>query len=114
MLLTKKFEFDAAHRLNEDLGVKENRLHGHRYVLEITVKGPVKDGIIMSVADIKRHVQKDILDKLDHTMLNDIIDNPTLENVAIWIWKELRDRLPLLYEIKLSETPNNFVTYRGD
>jgi len=114
MLLTKKFEFDAAHKLDKKLGEKEARIHGHRYVLEITVKGPVSDGITMSVEDIKECVQKNVTDKLDHTMLNDIIDNPTLENIVIWVWKELKDRLPLLYEIKLSETPNNFVTYRGD
>ena len=68
----------------------------------------------MSVVDIKEYVQKNVIDKLDHNMLNDIIDNPTLENISIWIWEELRDRLPLLYEIKVSETPNHFVTYMGD
>ena len=114
MLVTRKFEFDSAHTLSKDLGPKENRVHGHRYVLEVTIRGSVKSGVVMNIADIKETVKNEILSVLDHNYLNEVIENPTMENISLWIWKKLKDKLNGLYELKLFETPNNYVTYRGE
>ena len=113
MLVTRKFEFDASHQL-EKLGGKEKNLHGHRYVLEITVSGRVKDGVVIDIAEIKEIVKNEIIEKFDHNHLNNIVDNPTMENITLRIWNILKEKLKSLYEIKLYETPNNYVTYRGD
>jgi 6-pyruvoyltetrahydropterin/6-carboxytetrahydropterin synthase len=50
---------------------------------------------------------------LDHSYLNEMIDNPSAENIAIWIWQRLKQDLPL-HEIRVFETTTSFVTYRGE
>ena len=113
MLLTKEFTFDAAHKLDWYQG-KCKDLHGHMYRLHVTVTGEVdKNGIIIDFADLKKIVNEKALDFLDHKNLNDVMDNPTAENIAIWIWDKLKDDLSL-HEVKLWETPTSFVTYRGE
>lgn len=113
--LTKKFSFDAAHFLPDYKG-KCRQLHGHTYFLEITVGGKVnaRTGMIIDFVDLKRVVSREILDKIDHTQLNDIIANPTAENTAIWIWERLVGKLSSLKidlcRIRLWETPTSYVT----
>jgi 6-pyruvoyltetrahydropterin/6-carboxytetrahydropterin synthase len=112
MIITRRFEFDSGHKL-KDMGGKEKNLHGHRYFLEVSVKGEVKDGIVFDISEIKRIVNEDVVSKLDHNYLNDLIENPTMENIVIWIWGRLNGKMDL-FEVKLWETPNNSVTYRGE
>ena len=112
MLLTKEFAFDAAHKLLNYKGPC-GRLHGHTYRLRVTISGAVqKNGMVMDFADLKKIVTERVLAKLDHTYLNRVIKQPTAENIVSWIWHQVEKYLPL-YEIKLWETPNSFVTYRG-
>lgn len=61
-----------------------------------------------------------MISKVDHTNLNLDVDFlkgkiPTAENIAIGIWNQLVDKLPSgkLYSIKLYETENNYVEYKG-
>ena len=87
MLLTvsKTFRFEAAHKLIGYDGDCAN-LHGHSYVLEIQVKGVVDEqGFVMDFKELKHFVQTKVIDLLDHVYLNDIIKNPTAENIVIWI-----------------------------
>ena len=63
--------------------------------------------------DLKRIVRAEVVDVLDHTYVNDLIDNPTAEVMAVWIWNRLHDALPGLVEIELHETANCSVVYRG-
>ncbi len=53
---------------------------------------------------------------LDHRVLNDIagLENPTSEHVALWIWRALRESLPQLRAIEVSETGGFRVVYRGE
>ena len=113
MLVTRRFEFDSAHQLGKEFG-KCSNLHGHRYVLEVTVKGDVVNGIVIDISEIKKIVNELIIEKLDHNTINNVIENPTAENMALWIWKQLKQKLNKLYEVKLYETPNNYVIYRGE
>lgn len=113
MLLTRRFEFDASHQLSESFGKCRN-LHGHRYTLEVTVQGEVKEGMVMDIAKLKKIANKYVVDKLDHRHINDFMELPTVENIGIWIWNQLKSKIDRLYEVKLYETPNNYVTYRGD
>jgi len=113
MLLTKEFTFDAAHKLEWHSGPCKN-LHGHTYKLHVTVQGDLdENGMVIDFGDLQKTVEEKVLDKLDHSDLNLVISNPTAENIAVWIWKQLKDDLSL-HEIKLWETPTSFVTYNGD
>lgn len=112
MLIAKEFTFDAAHRLLNYDGPCAN-LHGHTYKLQIVLFGPVqKNGMVIDFVDLKKIVTEKVISKLDHKFINKIIKQSTAENIAIWIWKQLEKNLPL-YEIRLWETPTNFVAYRG-
>ena len=68
----------------------------------------------MDYADITKAF-KPIWEKLDHYYLNEIpgLENPTSENLAIWIWGKLKSRLPLLTEIVVAETCTARCVYRG-
>ena len=113
MYLTKRFSFEAAHNLLNYSGKCKN-LHGHSYALEVTVIGePEHNGMIMDFYDVKKIVEERVIDKLDHTYLNDIIEQSTAERITLWIWNALYKELPSLYEIKLFETEDSCVTYRS-
>ena len=74
--------------------------------------GPVlHGGFVMDFADVKVAV-KPIIERLDHHCLNDIIDNPTVENQLVFLWEQLK-LLPGLYELILRETSTNSARYRG-
>lgn len=118
MELHKEFSFEAAHHLpNVPDGHKCRRLHGHSFRVSLHVEGPVDPalGWVVDFADIKRAFGP-LLDELDHHYLNEIdgLDNPTSENVAIWIWDRVKPELPLLSQVRVSETCNSGCTYRGD
>lgn len=113
MFITKEFTIDSAHQLDWHQEKCKN-LHGHTYKLAVTLRGGLnKNGVVIDFREIKSIVQTQVIDKLDHRFLNDIIKNPTAENIAIWIWQRLKPHLNL-YEIKLYETPDSQVAYRGD
>jgi 6-pyruvoyltetrahydropterin/6-carboxytetrahydropterin synthase len=117
MLLTKEFKFDAAHYLTKYHGKCEN-LHGHTYKLQVTIEGkPDHEDMIMDFVELKKFVNEKVIDKLDHSSLNDTFENPSVEVMVVWIWDQLKD-LPKpdvkLHEIKLWETETSFVTYAGN
>lgn len=139
MFVTKEFQFHSAHFLTKYHG-KCERLHGHSYKLVVTVDGPVNEnGMVIDFVILKRIVERHVLEKLDHSNLNDVIKNPSAERVVQWIWKKLEnlpkllkgeigdpnlsiDRLKSvivpkmlrLYELQLWETESSYVTYRGE
>lgn len=111
MLVSKEFEFDAAHKLTNYQGKCES-LHGHRWKVHITVEAPVgKDGLAFDFVKLKQIVEEKVINKLDHTYLNDLFPQPSTENIAIWIWNNLAS-LPLR-EVKVWESPTSWVTYQG-
>jgi len=113
MLLTKEFTFDSAHYLPAYNG-KCEKMHGHTYKMQVTLTGEVKDdGLIYDFTLLKKLVDEKTINKLDHSILNDTIKNPSAENIAIWVWEELKNDIDL-YEIKVWETPTSFVTYLGE
>ena len=73
MFVLKEFEFDAAHYLPEYNG-KCERLHGHTYKLVVKVEGtPDKEGMVIDFIRLKNIVKEEVLSKLDHACLNDIL-----------------------------------------
>lgn len=116
--VTKEFTFDSAHFLTEYHG-KCERLHGHTYRLQVTVEGTLNaEGMILDFIVLKNVVKEKVLNKLDHTNLNDLFKQPSTENIILWIWNEIKDDLKgpnyKLYELKLWETPTSFATYREE
>ena len=117
MELRKTFQFEAAHLLPRlPKSHKCRRLHGHSFKVEIVVAGECdpKLGWVMDYADITQAF-KPIWQRLDHYYLNEIpgLENPTSENIAAWIWKKLKPKLPLLTEVVVAETCTAQCVYRG-
>ena len=118
MLLSKDFTFDAAHNLIHYHG-KCERLHGHTYRLRVTLEGqPDAEGMIMDFIELKQIVRERVLSRLDHAYLNDILPQPSAENIAVWIWNELAENVARencrLYEVSVWETASSCVTVRKD
>ncbi|MSU85195.1 MAG: 6-carboxytetrahydropterin synthase QueD [Pedosphaera sp.] len=117
MELRKTFQIEAAHRLpNVPTGHKCARLHGHSWRIEVAIEGPVGNdtGWVMDYAELKAAFQP-IHDRIDHNYLNEIpgLENPTSERLAVWLWNELKPRLPLLIELVIAETCTSRCVYRG-
>ena len=129
MRLTRRYRFSASHRLHSDqLTEAQNDVtygkcnnpygHGHNYVLEVTVSGPV-DVITGRVADLPaldRFVQKEIVSRYDHRNLNEEVEElssvvPTTEVVSAAIHARLDAhwprQLPALHRVRIWETRNN-------
>jgi 6-pyruvoyltetrahydropterin/6-carboxytetrahydropterin synthase len=132
--VTRKAHFSAAHRLynptfsperNEAVFDKCNnpRGHGHNYTLEVTVAG-IPDPFTGYVIDLKKlaaMIDEYILDRVDHKHLNfDVAELrgiiPTAENISIVFWQLLEPRITegKLHSIRVFESDNNFVEYRGE
>lgn len=129
--ISRKEHFNAAHRLfhsewsdeknNEVFGKCNNpNFHGHNYELIVTLIGE-PDSITGYVYDTKKLsdlIKEHVLNQFDHKNLN--LDtayfktlNPTAENIAIVIWRIMRQLIDNKFDlkIKLYETERNFVEY---
>jgi 6-pyruvoyltetrahydropterin/6-carboxytetrahydropterin synthase len=131
--LGRRYRFCASHRLHTPkLSDEENcRVfgkcsnpygHGHNYVLEVRVSGPVEPstGMIANLADLDAFVEREILEPFDHKSLNedvaafrDIV--PTTENLCIEIFRRLK-AFPYarLERVRVEETSNNSFEYAGE
>lgn len=84
-------------------------MHGHSYRLEVALRGPIRNrgparGMIEDFYRVEQVVGNRVLAALDHQNLNELIENPTVENIVLWIWKRLDGHLACLDEIVLWET----------
>jgi 6-pyruvoyltetrahydropterin/6-carboxytetrahydropterin synthase len=132
--VTRKAHFSAAHRLynptfsnerNDAVFDKCNNPmgHGHNYTVEVTVAG-IPDALTGYVIDLKKLaalLDELIIDRVDHKHLNFDVPElrgiiPTAENIAIVFWQILAPKITegKLYSLKVYESDNNFVEYRGE
>ena len=134
MYLTRREVFSASHRLwNQELSHDQNfelydkcanpHGHGHNFILEVTVAGNVKgdSGFAVDFKKLKHLVRTEIIEKVDHKHLNYDVDFlqgiiPTAENIVRAFWRVLESKNgeAKLYSIRLHETENNMVEYRGE
>ena len=127
---TRRFTFSAGHRYhvarwsaaeNERVFGRLTIPHGHNYVLDVTVRGPIDEttGMVMDLAELKRIVSETVVERFDHADLNtDTLFRervPTTENIAISIWELLAPKLgpDRLAQVRVWEDDRLWVDYRG-
>ncbi|XP_008259579.2 6-pyruvoyl tetrahydrobiopterin synthase isoform X2 [Oryctolagus cuniculus] len=132
--VSRLVSFSASHRLHSNSLSNEENLklfgkcnnpngHGHNYKVVVTVHGEIDPvtGMVMNLTELKKYMEEAILKPLDHKNLD--LDVPyftgvvsTTENVAVYIWENLQKLLPVgvLYKVKVYETDNNIVVYKGE
>jgi 6-pyruvoyltetrahydropterin/6-carboxytetrahydropterin synthase len=69
--------------------------------------------MVVDFDDLSAIVRPHVVDRLDHASLNDLLVNPTAEEIALWIWAELAERVPGLVEIVVWETQNACAVVRS-
>ena len=134
LYITRREVFSSSHRLhNTNLSDEENKTlfgkcnnpngHGHNYTLEVVVAGEIdpKTGYVVDLKQLKEIIIEYVVKKVDHKHLNHDVDfldgiNPTTENFAVKIWEQLVNQIPSgkLFSIKLYETENNYIEYKGE
>ena len=132
--VVRKKQFSAVHRLYNPIWSNEKNAsvfgkcnnpngHGHNYSIEVTVVGDPspETGMVINLKKLSDIIQNEIIEKVDHKNLNLDVDFmkgiiPTAENMVIAFWKILEPKIKegKLASIKLCETENNFVEYRGE
>jgi 6-pyruvoyltetrahydropterin/6-carboxytetrahydropterin synthase len=136
MLITRKAEFSASHVCaRPDWSEEQNRVvygaaanphgHGHNYSLEVTLEGEPDPatGMIFDLKALKEIINQQVIEPLDHRHLNKEVlpfDKviPTVENVAVEIWRRLESQFPAsgpakLRNVRLYETDDLYVDYAG-
>ena len=129
--VSRKEHFNAAHRLfRSDWSDAENErmfgkcsnphYHGHNYELIVSLTGePQADtGYVFDLKLLSDLIKENVLVKFDHKNLNLDCEyfkelNPTAENIAVVIWRILRQKIDSKLELKITlyETERNFVEY---
>lgn len=114
----KSYGFEAAHYLpNVPDGHKCKRLHGHSFKFDVICKGEASTntGWLIDFGDISKIVKPLIKNHLDHYCLNDVagLENPTAEELSIWLWNKIKPDLPSLYQIVVKETCTSKSIYSG-
>lgn len=132
--VTRRAQFSASHRLynpawsdekNADVfGMCNNpNGHGHNYDIEVTVAGepPAETGMVIDLKKLADIIGAELIEKVDHKHMNLDVDFmkgkiPTAENMAIEFWKILDPKISegKLVCIRLYESANNLVEYRGE
>jgi len=134
MIVTAKLDFSAAHRLNNpERDAEWNRRiygkcdnpsgHGHNYMLEVSVEGPIdpETGMVIDLKRLKDIMRERVVNRVDHTNLNVDVDFlrgviPTAENLAKAFWSQLAPAITegRLRRVVLHETERNSAIYEGE
>jgi len=131
--LSRRYHFAASHRLHTPkLSEEENKRvygkcsnpygHGHNYVLEVTVTGPVdpETGMIANLVELDPFVQKEVIEPFDQKFLNEEVAEfreqvATTENVCREIFRRLKSfPLARLERVRVEETSKNSFEIEAD
>lgn len=124
--LTRRYRFSASHRLHTSkLSDAENRRlygkcdsrygHGHNYVVEVTLTGPVdpQTGMVANLGEMDPFVEREVVEAFDHKYLNEEVAEfqarvPTTENVCREIYRRLEKfAAARLERVRVEETSKN-------
>ncbi len=130
--LSRRYRVSASHRLDTDsYSPEQNRAvygkcnyphgHGHNYVVEVMVSGPVDPvtGMVCNLGDLDEFMRRKVVDRFDEKNLN--LDEgfralvPTTENLCVEIYNAVRSGFSQakLERVRVEETSNNFFEYAG-
>ena len=130
-ILTKKYHFCASHKYGNDHWDESKNLkvfgkdynnHGHNYILEVSVTGPVNPdtGWLVDLGILNKIVKSNVVNILDHSQIEEDIDwfkgkQPSSEVLVVWIWEQIvKDfKEAKLYRIRLVETHTIHTDYYG-
>ena len=130
VFFSEKFEFAATHKLwNETFSEERNfevfgkcanpTGHGHNYVVEVTIEMPAATDDFR-VGNFEKIVDDELIRLIDHKNLNVDLDefsktNPTVENIAVFVWNRLIGRFgqARLHCISIWETDKTYCSYYG-
>lgn len=130
--LSRRYLFSASHRLhNPEMSAEENQTtygkcnnphgHGHNYILEVTVSGPVDEstGMVCNLVDLDQCVEREVLSRYQLENLNTLQEFsktvPTTENLCVEIFEILQRTFSQAHldKVKLEETMMNSFEYAG-
>jgi 6-pyruvoyltetrahydropterin/6-carboxytetrahydropterin synthase len=131
---SRRYRFSSSHRLHVDAFTEQQNYatfgkcnnphgHGHNYVMELTVGGPVdpETGMVVDMVALDSVVRSRILNRFDLENLNcdplfvDLVSST--ENLCRVAWKLLSDALPastVLEQLRIEETSNNSFEFAGE
>ena len=130
-VITKKYHFCASHKYgnadwseekNLEVFGKDYNTHGHNYILEVSVTGPIDQGSgwLVDLKKLGQIVKKYVVNVLDHSQIEVDIEwfkgkQPSSENILIWAWNEIAPRMEqgTLHRLRLVETHSIFTDYYG-
>ena len=130
-IITKKYHFSASHKYgnaywsehkNLEVFGKDFNNHGHNYILEVSIKGPVnpETGWLIDLGDLNEIVKTNVVNILDHSQIEEDIEwfkdkQPSSENIVIWAWEKIEPLIEegKLYRLRLVETHSIHTDYYG-
>ena len=130
-IITKKYRFCASHKYgnsnwseekNYKVFGKDYNTHGHNYILEVSVTGPIDQGSgwLVDLKKLGQIVKKYVVNILDHSQIEEDIEwfkgkQPSSENILVWAWDEIAPRLErgTLHQLRLVETHSIYTDYYG-
>jgi len=130
-IITKKYHFCASHKYgnsnwseekNYEVFGKDYNNHGHNYILEVSVTGPIDpdSGWLVDLQKLNVLVRSRIVDVMDHSQIEKDIDwfkgkQPSSENILVWAWNEIAPRMEqgTIHRLRLVETHSIFTDYYG-
>jgi 6-pyruvoyltetrahydropterin/6-carboxytetrahydropterin synthase len=130
-IITKKYRFCASHKYgnsnwseekNYEVFGKDYNTHGHNYILEVSVTGPIDQGSgwLVDLKKLGQIVKKYVVNILDHSQIEEDIEwfkgkQPSSENILVWAWDEIAPRLErgTLHQLRLVETHSIYTDYYG-
>lgn len=100
--------FDSSHLLpgHKKCGVP----HGHTYKVEVTLDGPVHNGMVVDF-DVVKTMLKETLSYLDHVNLNNVISYPSCENICLFIHEKLSKEFSQKIAVKVWEGDGKWAEY---
>ena len=130
-IITKKYHFCASHKYgnadwseekNLEVFGKDYNTHGHNYILEVSVTGPIDQGSgwLVDLKKLGQIVKKYVVNVLDHSQIEEDIEwfkgkQPSSENILVWAWNEIAPRMErgTLHRLRLVETHSIYTDYYG-
>ena len=130
-IITKKYHFCASHKYgnadwseekNLEVFGKDYNTHGHNYILEVSVTGPIDQGSgwLVDLQKLSKLVNSRVVNVLDHSQIEVDIEwfkgkQPSSENILVWAWDEIAPRLErgTLHQLRLVETHSIYTDYYG-